>query len=278
MVCQEREKRMSDMDPAVIGTTKMLARIVDGVGWMVFNNPERRNAVSLEMWAAMPRILARFEADPAVRVIALTGAGDRAFVAGADISEFEGQRSSPETTAAYDRVAEAAGLALKQAGKPTVAVIRGYCIGGGVGVAVNCDLRFAAEGARFGVPAARLGLGYGMTGVKTLMDLVGPAYTKEIFFTARHFTAAEAMGMGLVNRVVPDAELDAFAAGQFATIAANAPLTIHALKRTVAELARGHLADRAAAEALVRGCFASEDFKEGRRAFMEKRKPAFQGR
>ena len=269
---------MTELDPAIIGTTRMQARIADGVGWMVFNNPERRNAVSLEMWAAMPRILQHFQDDPAVRVIALTGAGDRAFVAGADISQFEQQRSSAETRAAYDATSAEASSALRKATKPTVAVIRGYCIGGGVGIAVDCDMRFATEGSKFGVPAGRLGLGYGMSGVKTLMDLVGPAFTKEIFFTARHFTAGEALGMGLVNRVLPDTELDAFVAAQFATIAANAPLTLHALKQTVAELARGHEADRARSEALVRACFESEDYKEGRRAFMEKRRPAFQGR
>ncbi len=271
------EMSAPEMSAAALGTTKMRAWSKDGVGWMVFNNPARRNAVSLEMWAAMPRILDHFATDPAVRVIALTGEGDRAFVAGADISQFEQQRSSAETVAAYDAVAEGAGRALKAAGKPTVAVIRGYCIGGGVGIAVNCDLRFAAAGARFGVPAGRLGLGYGMAGVKTLLELVGPAYTKEIFYTARHFTAAEALGMGLVNRVLPEAELDGFVAGQCAAIAANAPLTLHALKRTVAELARGHRADAVAVDALVQGCFASEDYKEGRRAFKEKRSPVFTG-
>ena len=269
---------MDGFDAETLGTTKILARVEGAVGWMVFNNPERRNAVSVEMWAAIPRILARFDADPAVRVIALTGQGDRAFVAGADISQFEQQRSSPETQAAYDAVSARASAALQGVGKPTVAVIRGYCIGGGVGIAVNCDLRFAAEGARFGVPAGRLGLGYGMAGVKTLMDLVGPAFTKEIFYTARHFSAAEALAMGLVNRVLPEAELNAFVAAQFTAMAENAPLTLHALKRTVAEIARGHESDAAAADALVRACFASEDFKEGRRAFMEKRRPVFQGR
>ena len=267
---------MDGMDAGTLGTTRMLARKEGAVGWMVFNNPDRRNAVSLDMWAAIPLILERFAADPEIRVIALTGAGDRAFVAGADISQFEQQRSSPEHVAAYDAVADRASAALKTVGKPTVAVIRGWCIGGGVGIAVACDMRFAAAGAKFGVPAGRLGLGYSMPGVKTLLDLVGPAFTKEIFYTARHFSADEALAMGLVNRVVPDALLDTFAAQQFETIAANAPMTLLTLKRTVAELASGQ-PDAPAIDAMVKACFASADYAEGRRAFMEKRKPLFSG-
>ena len=266
------------LDAEATGTSRMRACKDGPVGWMVLNNPERRNAVSLDMWAAIPVILAHFEQDPAVRVIAVTGQGDRAFAAGADISQFEQRRSSPESLAEYDRVAGQATAALRTLGKPTVAVIRGWCIGGGVGIAALCDVRFAAEGARFGVPAGRLGLGYAMEGVKTLVELVGPAYAKEIFFTARHFSAEEALTMGLVNRVAPDAELASFAAAQLALIAANAPLTLHAAKRAVQELSRGHEADAEAVGRLVAGCFASDDYAEGRRAFMQKRAPAFTGR
>ncbi len=260
------------------GTTRMIARVEGPVGWMTFNNPARRNAVSLDMWEAVPRILAQFEADPAIRVIALAGEGGRAFVSGADISQFEQQRSNREQVEHYDRVAGEASDAIKRTAKPTVAVIRGWCIGGGLGIAAGCDLRFATEGSRFGVPAGRLGLGYGHAGVKTLMDIVGPAFTKEIFFTARHFTAAEAAGMGFVNRVFPEAEFDASVAAQLATIAANAPLTLGAVKTTVRELLRGAEADTARCEREVAACFASDDYKEGRRAFMEKRSPVFQGR
>lgn len=256
----------------------MLSHTDGPVGWMVFSNPARRNAVSLDMWAAIPAILARFEADPAIRVVALAGAGDRAFVSGADISQFAEKRSDVEQTALYDRVSGEATAAIKACRKPTVAVIRGWCIGGGLGIAATCDLRWAAEGSKFGIPAGRLGLGYGPAGVKTLMDIVGPAYTKEIFFTARHFTAAEAQGMGLVNRVVPAAEFDGWAAAELATIAANAPLTLAALKTTVGELLRGHEADIGRAEGEVTACFASADYKEGRTAFTEKRQPVFQGR
>lgn len=258
-------------------TPRMSARVDGAVGWMVFDNQARRNAVSLEMWQAIPGILDAFEADPAIRVIALTGAGGRAFVSGADISQFAEQRSNEEQIAAYDRVSGAATQAIKAVRKPTVAVIRGYCIGGGLGIAATCDLRWATEGSRFGVPAGRLGLGYAHPGVKTLMDIVGPAYTKEIFFTAKHFTAAEAERMGFVNRVVPEESFDAWVAAELATIAGNAPLTLAALKLTVGELLRGHEGDLGRSEAAVAACFSSADYREGRTAFMEKRAPAFKG-
>ena len=260
-------------------TDRMIARIDGAIGWMIFNNPARRNAVSQDMWAAMPLILDRFEADPNVRVIVLRGAGDKAFVAGADISQFEQMRSSPETVAQYDAIYGEAGRRLAATPKPTIAMIHGFCIGGGVGIAVACDLRIAADTAKFGVPATRLGLGYGPDGVKRLMDLVGPSHVKEIFYTARHFTADEAKAMGLVNRVLPEAELEAYVRGYCDTIANNAPMTMKAVKRTVEELlttAPG--ADIAECDRLVAECFASADYIEGRTAFMEKRKPVFHGR
>jgi enoyl-CoA hydratase len=260
-------------------TTRMIGRIDGAIGWIIFNNPERRNAVSSDMWAAIPLILDQFESNPAVRVIVLRGAGEKAFVSGADISEFEQKRSSPETVAAYERVSEQAGKRLATTTRPTIAMIHGFCIGGGVGLAVGCDLRIAAEGARFGVPAARLGLGYGPAGVKKLMDLVGPAHTKEIFLTARQFNAAEAQAMGLVNRVLPEAGLDDYVREYCRMIAENAPLTMQALRRTVEELSRTSPdADLALCDRLVQQCFDSADYVEGRRAFMEKRRPAFQGR
>jgi enoyl-CoA hydratase/carnithine racemase len=270
---------MTDIETIELPTERMIARIEGAVGWMIFNNPARRNAVSLDMWAAVPTIMDRFEADQAVRVIVLRGEGEKAFVAGADISQFEQERSSPETIAHYHATSREAGLRLERTEKPTIAMIRGFCIGGGVGLAAGCDLRIAAEDARFGIPAARLGLGYGAEGVQRLMNLVGPAYTREIFYTARQFTAAEAEAMGFVNRVVPVAELEAYVRSYCDMIAGNAPLTLKALKRTVAELSRPTgVADRALCEELVRACFDSEDYVEGRRAFMEKRKPVFKGR
>jgi enoyl-CoA hydratase/carnithine racemase len=268
---------MNDAPTISLPTEKMLARIEGPIGWMTFNNPARRNAVSLDMWAAIPTILDRFENDPAVRVIVLHGTGEAAFVAGADISQFEKARSSAEGNAQYDRAVNEASRRLDECSKPTIAMIQGYCIGGGVGIAVCCDLRIAADNAKFGIPAVRLGVGYGHKGVRRLMNLVGPSYTKEIFFTARHFTAAEAQVMGLVNRVLPVAELEPYVRGYCTTIADNAPMTIHALKRTVGELVKGADADLALSDRLVKACFESQDFIEGRRAFMEKRRPVFRG-
>jgi enoyl-CoA hydratase len=260
-----------------LATENMLAETDGPIGWMTFNKPARRNAVSLDMWEAIPVILDRFEADPAVRVIVLKGAGDQAFVSGADISQFEKVRSSQETNAHYDKVSGEASRRLIACTKPTIAMINGFCIGGGLAIAIGCDIRIANEGARFGVPAARLGLGYGASGVKKLMELVGPSFTKEIFFTARHFSAAEAKEMGLVNRVVADEALEEYTRRYCATIGDNAPMTMHALKRTVGELVRGEKADLEACDRLVQACFDSEDYVEGRRAFMEKRRPVFRG-
>ena len=260
-------------------TERMIAETDGAIGWMVFNNPARRNALSLDMWQAIPVILGHFERDPAIRVIVLKGAGDKAFISGADISQFEQQRSSADSIAQYDKIADGALAALQEVSKPTIAMIHGYCIGGGLGVALGCDLRIAADNARFGIPAARLGLGYRWGGVKKLVDLVGPAYAKEIFYTARHFTAPEAHGMGLINRMLPEADLDAYVRNYCALMAENAPLTMEAVKGVVAEVAKpGAQIDRGRCEALVARCFDSKDYVEGRRAFMEKRKPVFVGK
>ena len=190
-----------------LGTTKMIARTDGGIGWMIFNQPEKHNAMSYEMWLAMPRVIAAFEADPEVRVIVLTGAGERAFVSGADISEFESKRSAEENIRIYDAAGEAAQSALIDATKPTIAMIRGICIGGGLAIALNTDIRICSDNSVFAVPAARLGLGYKYDGIKRLVDVVGPQFAKEIFFSAGKFTAEDARIMGLVNRVVPLGEL-----------------------------------------------------------------------
>jgi enoyl-CoA hydratase len=266
------------MDSLSFGTERMIARAEGPIGWLVFNNPDRHNAVSMDMWEAVPPILERFNADPAIRVVAVTGAGGRAFVSGADISELARQRSNAEEAVTYAELSRRALDAITMFSKPTVAVIQGWCIGGGLAVAAACDVRFSSAGSKFGIPASRLGLGYEYAGVKQVMDIVGPACTKEIFFTARHFTAQEAWMMGLLNRVVPDDELAGFANEQLATISDNAPLTLKALKRAVHELGRGSESDFAVCQKLIAACFASDDFKEGRLAFNEKRPPVFRGR
>ncbi len=258
---------------------KILTEVDGGTATLTFNNPERHNAVSLEMWRAVLAALERFAADPAVRVLIITGAGGKSFVSGADISKFESERAGEAAVAEYDEATESVYRTLLAYPKPTIAKIRGYCIGGGMNLAICCDLRLSNEAARFAVPAAKLGLGYGLTRVKRVLDIVGPQFAKEIFFTARQFSAAEAKEMGLVNRVLPDGELDAYAADYAETIAGNAPLTVGAIKQIIGEALKDPDArDLQLCDRLVKACFDSEDYKEGRRAFMEKRKPAFTGR
>jgi enoyl-CoA hydratase/carnithine racemase len=262
---------------SAVMSDRILARKEGAIGWLTFNNPERRNAVSLEMWEAIPRVLSAFEADPETRVIVLAGAGDKAFASGADISQFEKHRASAEGLQRYEQVGDAAMTRLRELDKPTVAMIRGYCLGGGLNIAAQCDLRISADDARFGIPAAKMGLGYRAAAMTTLVDLVGAAFTREIMITARQFSAAEALRIGLVHHVVPGAELEAFTKKVCADIAANAPLTLRTAKRVIREVTR-HDYDAAACRGWVKECFESEDYAEGRRAFMEKRKPAFKGR
>jgi enoyl-CoA hydratase len=259
-------------------TDKMLSRRDGGVGIVTFNNPERHNAVSLEMWQATKQILDEFAADNEVRVVVLTGAGTKAFVSGADVSKFDSERASIDAVRAYNAKSDAAYSSIYEFPKPTIAMIRGYCIGGGLGLATCCDLRIAADNSRFAVPAARLGLGYGYVGLKRLVDIVGPAFAKEIFFTARQFDAQEAHAMGLVNRVVPATELEGSVKAITDMICANAPLTIKAVKFTVGEIVKDESKRNVArSNELVEQCFASRDYSEGRSAFMEKRKPVFTG-
>lgn len=232
--------------------------------------------MSLDMWRSATAVLEQFEEDAAVRVIVLTGAGGKAFVSGADISKFESERATVDAVLDYNSAVDRFSQALGECSKPTIAMIRGYCLGGGVGIAVCCDLRIANDAARFAVPAAKLGLGYGYANVRRIMDLVGAQFVTEMLLTARQFDSAHAAQTGLVNHVVPDAEIEGYVRELAETIAGNAPLTIRAVKRIVRELRRDE-PDVAACDALVRLCFESADYREGRQAFLEKRRPVFRG-
>jgi enoyl-CoA hydratase len=263
---------------AEVMSDRIISRREAAVGRLVFDNPEKRNAVSLEMWQAAEAALDGFAADQGVRVVVLAGAGEKAFVSGADISKFESERAGEEAVAHYNATTARFYEKLTAFPKPVIAEITGSCVGGGVALAVCCDLRICGQGARFAIPAAKLGLGYGFAGLKRLVDVVGPAFAKEMFFTARLFSAAEAYEMRLVNRVLPDAEVAAYVEGYARSITENAPLTIGAVKAIVGEVLKdAGERDLARCEALVRQCFASQDYVEGRRAFLAKRKPAFSG-
>jgi enoyl-CoA hydratase/carnithine racemase len=262
-----------------LDTPKMIARKEAGIGWIIFNNPERRNALSLDMWRAVAEIVEQYANDDEVRVAVMAGAGDKAFVSGADISEFEKHRSSAEAEKEYNRISATAQAALTGFDKPLIAMIQGFCIGGGLAVALQADIRIASDDSQFAIPAARLGLGYGFGGLRTLANLVGPAMAKEILFTARRFSSAEALRIGLVNRVVSRDELEPTVRDLAGMIANNAPMTVRAAKAAIGEALKDP-ADRdlAMIDRMVRACFDSEDYVEGRRAFMEKRKAVFKGR
>jgi enoyl-CoA hydratase len=258
---------------------KILASIEDGVGRVVFNQPEKRNAMSVNMWEGMGAALDLFAEDPAIRCVVLQGAGDKAFVSGADISQFDKVRSNADAQQDYDRITSAGRLKLSNYRKPVIAQIRGFCMGGGLGIAMSTDIRIASDDSQFGIPAAKLSIAYGFDMVRALVDLVGPAHAHMILMTGERFDAKEAERVGLVNKVVPVAELDATVAKLTATLAGNAPLSLTTNKQTVkAVLKDAADRDMAAIRAAMAACFDSADYKEGRRAFMEKRKPAFTGR
>ena len=262
----------AELTPGIIAETE------GSVGWLRFNDPARHNAISLEMWLAIPRVLKYFEAQKEVRAVILTGAGDKAFISGANIGQFDEQRTNPEALARYDEATGAALNAIYECAKPTIAKIHGYCIGGGVSVAVACDIRIASDACQFAIPAARLGLGYRLTAMRDLVTLIGPGHTLDIFMSAARFGAQRAQAIGLVQHVVAAAELDAHAERYAQAIARNAPMTLRTTKAMVRALRSMHAGiDQPAMAALVAACFASEDYAEGKRAFAEKRSPVFQG-
>lgn len=262
-----------------LATTRILAEVRDGVGWLTINQPERRNAVSLEMWQGLGDAGIAFEADDAVRVVVIHGAGGQSFAAGADISEFEQLRANAEQKERYAQVADHGRNGLTGLSKPLLAMVQGFCIGGGLAIALNADLRFASPESRFAIPAAKLGLGYDYSGLAALARLVGPSCAKDMLFSARQLDAAEALRVGLINAVVEAAELQAHVTAYAERVAANAPLTVRAAKAAI-EVFERYSNDGEAAHiaTLVNRCFDSQDYAEGRRAFMEKRAPRFKGR
>ncbi len=258
---------------------KILQRVDDGIGIVTFNNPEKRNAMSLEMWEGLGHALVELRDDPDVRVVILVGAGDKAFVSGADISQFERTRHNAAASEDYSRRSEAQRALLASFPKPTIACIRGFCLGGGMQVAMLTDIRFASDNSQFGIPAARLGIAYGYDGLKHLVSLVGPSWARLIMYTGMRIGAAEALRIGLVERVLPDTELWSATMEIARTISGNAPLAIKAAKITISEVLKDESRrDLEAVKQIGTVCMDSEDFREGRIAFMEKRKPRFKGK
>jgi len=258
---------------------KILQSITDGVGIVTFNNPEKRNAMSLEMWEGLGGALIELRDNSDVRVVILTGAGGKAFVSGADISQFEKTRHNAQASEEYSRRSEAQRALLANYPKPTIACIRGFCLGGGMQVAMLTDMRFASDNSQFGIPAARLGIAYGYDGLKHLVSLVGPSWARLIMYTGMRIDSAEALRIGLVDRMLPDSELWETTMEVARTISGNAPLAIQAAKITIAEVLKDESKrDMEAIKKIGTVCMDSEDFREGRTAFMEKRKPIFKGR
>ncbi len=270
---------MAMQETIVEEENRLLSEIKNSVAWIIFNNPSRLNAMSQYMWDRSAELLDKYGGDPKVRAIVLTGSGDRAFVAGADISKFERERSSVEAIASYDKSVASFHNALNAIAKPTIARVNGYCIGGGLAMAIGCDIRICSSKSTFGVPAAKLGIGYKFKGIRELERLVGPSFTAEIFYTARQFNATEAREMGLVNRVVEELNLDEALEDLVRPIVKNAPLSIKAVKESLIELAKPEKEwNLSAHEETVIQCRTSADYKEGRTAFLEKRAANFIGR
>ena len=267
------------MTDYVSPTERVQVRLDGAALHIVFANLARHNALSVDMWGAVPPLLEQAAGDERVRVVVFSGAGEKAFVSGADISQFEDQRAAKEAVKHYEALAEDALMSIYRFPKPTIACIRGWCIGGGVNVAISCDIRLAADDAVFSIPAARLGLGYRYSALKNLVDLIGPGAAKDLFFSARRIDATEALRLGLVTRTAAVADLPALLAEYTSAIGDNAPLTVQAGKAIIGEILKpSPEIDMQRCRDLILGCFESEDYAEGRRAFMEKRRPQFKGR
>src|ERR1700756_3782265 len=258
---------------------KILKDITDGVGVVTFNNPDKRNAMSLDMWEGLGHALTELRDDETVRVVILVGAGDKAFVSGADISQFEKTRHNAAASEEYSKKSAAQRALLANYPKPTISCIRGFCLGGGMQVAMLTDIRIAAQDSQFGIPAAKLGIAYGYDGLRNLVSLVGPSWARLIMYTGMRIDSKEALRIGLVDRVIPTNELWGATMEIARTISENAPLAIKAAKITIAQVLKDPAErDMAAIKQIGIDCMDSEDFREGRQAFMEKRKPKFTGK
>ncbi len=258
---------------------RITTHIEGSIGWIIFENPGKHNAMSVAMWEALPAAVDALETNPQVRVVVLRGVGDQAFVSGADISQFDEVRDSVAANQRYEAIGNTGMVKIADCSKPTIAMLQGWCLGGGMAITLNCDLRIADDTLRYGIPAARLGIGYRWPGIKKLVDTVGAPNAREIFLTARRFNSQDALRMGFVNRVVPNGELEAAIRAEAELLAVNAPLTIAAVKIAIDEILRaGPQIDAKRIEEATQRAYASEDFIEGRRAFMDKRKPTFKGR
>jgi len=267
-------------EPTYASSTERVQTWLDGRTLHIrFNNPAKHNALSVDMWEAVPPLLNLARDDDRVRLVVFSGAGEKSFVSGADISQFEDMRAAREAVAYYEKMAEATLTGIHDFPKPTLASIRGYCIGGGVNVAISCDIRIASSDSVFSIPAARLGLGYRYSAMKNLVQLIGPGAAKDLFFTARRIDATEAKALGLVSRICAPEALDGMLAEYASALAENAPLTVMAGKAITREILKSSPdLDMELCTSLIRGCFESADYAEGRTAFMQKRKPVFTGR
>ena len=258
---------------------KILKSVAEGVGIVTFNNPEKRNAMSLDMWEGLGHALTELRDDADVRVVVLVGAGDKAFVSGADISQFEKTRHNAAASEEYSKRSAAQRALLADYPKPTISCIRGFCLGGGMQVAMLTDIRIAAEDSQFGIPAAKLGIAYGYDGLRHLVSLVGPSWARLIMYTGMRIHSGEALRIGLVDRVIANDELWNATMEIARAISGNAPLAIQAAKITIAQVLKDPAdRDMEAIKRIGMACMDSEDFREGRRAFMEKRKPQFKGK
>jgi enoyl-CoA hydratase/carnithine racemase len=248
-----------------------------GVAKLIIDQPSKMNAMTFEMWSRLPALIEKAVADEEVRVIAIAGAGDQAFCAGADISQFGEKRSGASEVEAYNHAVAAGNAALAGAPKPTVAVISGICFGGGFGLAMCCDLRIASFNSRFRIPAARLGLGYGYNDLLVPKLGMGPA--SDLLLSARVIGADEAGRLGVVNSVFANETFEDEASAYLGRIASNAPLTLGAIKGALVQMLRpGAERDSGMVNALAAACFKSADYREGQAAFREKRNPIFIGR